>query len=67
MLFKDHAPFLALKKHTNKLIVTGETQRRPDLFPVLRVLIDEKKERKWKCPRDLLRQSSDWVKRGGKW
>ncbi len=45
------------------LIVIDEVQLRPDLFSVLRVLVDEKKDRKFlvtgSASRDLLRQSSE--------
>jgi len=37
-------PMLALSNVTQKLIVIDEIQRRPDLFPVLRVLVDQEKE-----------------------
>ncbi len=57
-------PMLALENITNKLIVIDEIQRRPDLFPVLRVLADQKeKNRKFlileSASRDLIRQSSE--------
>lgn len=45
------------------LIVIDEVQRRPELFPLLRVLIDRGKERRFlilgSASRDLLRQSSE--------
>ena len=45
------------------LIVIDEVQLRQDLFPVLRVLVDEKKDRKFlvtgSASRDLLKQSSE--------
>lgn len=46
------------------LIIIDEVQRRPDLFPVLRVLIDRhKKDQKFlilgSASRDLIRQSSE--------
>src|SRR5260221_10248995 len=56
-------PHLALSQ-LEGLIVVDEIQRRPDLFPALRVLIDspEKKQR-WlilgSASRDLLQQSSE--------
>src|SRR6185295_19489285 len=40
-------PMLTLSKLTNCLIVIDEIQRLPDLFPVLRVLIDEQKNRRF--------------------
>lgn len=55
-------PFTTLSNLTAKFVVIDEVQRRPDLFPTLRVLADEKK---WKylilgsASRDLLRQSSE--------
>lgn len=57
-------PMLALEGITNKLIVIDEIQRRPDLFPVLRVLADQEgKNRKFlilgSASRDLIRQSSE--------
>jgi hypothetical protein len=45
------------------LVVIDEIQRRPDLFPILRVLVDEKKSRKFlvlgSSSVELLRQSSE--------
>lgn len=55
-------PMLALKKYENYLIVIDEIQRRPDLFPVLRVLVDTKKYKfliLGSASRDLLQQSSE--------
>jgi len=57
-------PMLALSGLSNTLIVIDEIQRLPELFPVLRVLIDEKsKNRKFlilgSASRDLIRQSSE--------
>lgn len=56
-------PMLALAKLTDCLIVIDEIQRLPDLFPVLRVLIDEAKNRRFlilgSASRDLIRQSSE--------
>jgi predicted AAA+ superfamily ATPase len=57
-------PMLALSKLTDKLIIIDEVQRAPELFPVIRVLIDDK-QRKQKflilgsASRDLIRQSSE--------
>ena len=57
-------PMLTLSKLTDQLIVIDEIQRRPDLFPVIRVLVDEEdKNRKFlilgSASRDLIRQSSE--------
>jgi uncharacterized protein len=57
-------PMLTLSRLSNSLIVIDEIQRLPELFPVLRVLIDEKeKKRKFlilgSASRDLIRQSSE--------
>lgn len=57
-------PLLALSKLPHDLIVIDEIQRLPELFPVIRVLIDEqKKNRKFlllgSASRDLIRQSSE--------
>lgn len=55
-------PMLTLQNIHSDLIVIDEIQLRPDLFPVLRVLVDEK-PRKFlilgSASRDLLRQSSE--------
>lgn len=55
-------PMLTLSNIHADLIVIDEIQLRPDLFPVLRVLVDEK-PRKFlilgSASRDLLRQSSE--------
>lgn len=55
-------PMLALSGLQSDLIVIDEIQRRPELFPVLRVLVDEK-PRKFlilgSASRDLLQQSSE--------
>lgn len=57
-------PMLALGPLANCLIVIDEVQRVPELFPSLRVLIDDKeKNRKFlilgSASRDLIRQSSE--------
>jgi predicted AAA+ superfamily ATPase len=57
-------PMLALSHLSNFLIVIDEIQRRPDLFPVLRVLVDQKeKNNKFlilgSASRDLIQQSSE--------
>jgi uncharacterized protein len=57
-------PMLTLSKLSNKLIIIDEIQLRPELFPVLRVLVD-KAEKKLRflilgsASRDLIRQSSE--------
>lgn len=56
-------PMLALS-HLEGLIIIDEIQRRPELFPVLRVLIDKKKEKQkflilGSASRDLIQQSSE--------
>jgi len=55
-------PMLALEG-LRGLVIIDEIQRRPDLFPVLRVLIDKSKERKYlilgSASQELLRQSSE--------
>lgn len=57
-------PMLALSNVAERLIVIDEIQRRPDLFPILRVLVDRFKEKKkflilGSASRDLIRQSSE--------
>ena len=57
-------PMLTLSKLSDQLIVIDEIQRIPELFPVLRVLIDEKKKRRkflllGSASRELIRQSSE--------
>lgn len=55
-------PMLTLSQMTNDLIIIDEIQRRPELFPILRVLVDEN-PRKFlilgSASRDLLKQSSE--------
>lgn len=55
-------PMLALSS-CDGLIVIDEIQLRPQLFPVLRVLIDKHPDRRWlilgSASRDLIRQSSE--------
>ena len=63
-LSKLDNPMLALASLDQQLIVIDEIQRRPELFPVLRVLMDDKKKsRKFlilgSASRDLIRQSSE--------
>lgn len=57
-------PMLTLEKLGNNLIVIDEIQRKPDLFPVLRVLIDQTKRKQrylilGSASRDLIHQSSE--------
>jgi predicted AAA+ superfamily ATPase len=57
-------PMLTLSKLTDALIVIDEVQRIPELFPVLRVLIDDKQKKQkflilGSASRDLIRQSSE--------
>jgi len=55
-------PMLTFSNIQSSLIVIDEIQRRPELFPVLRVLVDEKPRRfliLGSASRDLLRQSSE--------
>jgi len=57
-------PMLTLSKLTDKLIIIDEIQRAPELFPVIRVLVDDKqKKQKYlilgSASRDLIRQSSE--------
>jgi predicted AAA+ superfamily ATPase len=55
-------PMLALSSIQSDLIIIDEIQRKPELFPILRVLVDEK-PRKFlvlgNSSRDLLQQSSE--------
>lgn len=57
-------PMLTLSQNSSSLVVIDEIQRRPDLFPVLRVLVDQtEKQRRFlilgSASRDLIRQSSE--------
>lgn len=57
-------PMLTLSAITNKLIVIDEIQRRPDLFPILRVLVDREDNNctfliLGSASRELIRQSSE--------
>lgn len=57
-------PMLTLSKLTNALIIIDEIQRAPELFPVIRVLVDDKKKKQkflilGSASRELLRQSSE--------
>jgi len=57
-------PMLTLSKLTGQLIIIDEIQRSPELFPILRVLIDDKQKKQkflilGSASRDLIRQSSE--------
>ena len=57
-------PMLALSSLSQSLIVIDEIQLRPELFPILRVLVDQESQKKrflilGSASRDLLRQSSE--------
>ncbi|KKQ33027.1 MAG: ATPase [candidate division TM6 bacterium GW2011_GWF2_37_49] len=57
-------PMLALSSDPEKLIVIDEIQMRPDLFPVIRVLVDDPAYKRnllilGSASRDLIRQSSE--------
>lgn len=55
-------PMLTLSNIKSELIIIDEIQLRPDLFPILRVLVDEKPCKfliLGSASRDLLRQSSE--------
>lgn len=57
-------PMLALSSDPEKLIVIDEVQMRPDLFPVIRVLVDDPAYKRnllilGSASRDLIRQSSE--------
>ncbi len=57
-------PMLTLSAYSDCLVIIDEIQRRPDLFPILRVLVDDQ-EKKYtflilgSASRDLIRQSSE--------
>ena len=61
-LAKLEQPMLALEE-LHGLVVIDEVQRRPELFPVLRVLVDKQPKTKYlilgSASRDLLAQSSE--------
>ena len=62
-LARLESPMLAFAQ-SNEFIIIDEIQRRPELFPILRVLVDQnKKKRKLlilgSASRDLIRQSSE--------
>lgn len=57
-------PELFLRQHRERLVVLDEVQRRPDLFPILRVLVDQDARNGrflvlGSASPDLLRQSSE--------
>lgn len=56
-------PYLTLSRLPHQLIVIDEIQLKPDLFSVLRVLVDENRDRKFlilgSASRDLIQQSSE--------
>lgn len=57
-------PMLALSSEPEKLIIIDEIQMRPDLFPAIRVLVDDPSHKRnllvlGSASRDLLRQSSE--------
>lgn len=57
-------PLLTLSRLTDRLIIIDEIQRKPDLFPILRVLADAPENKQkflilGSASRDLLRQSSE--------
>ena len=63
-LARLESPILALSKLSDALIIIDEIQRAPHIFPILRVLIDDKgKNQKFlilgSASRDLVRQSSE--------
>lgn len=57
-------PMLTLEKYAGYLVIIDEIQRRPDLFPVLRVLVDDPVKKYTflilgSASRDLIQQSSE--------
>ncbi len=57
-------PMLTLRRFANTLVVIDEIQRRPDLFPILRVLVDDPDNTYQflilgSASRDLIQQSSE--------
>jgi len=56
-------PMLALSKLSHHLVIIDEIQLRPELFPILRVLVDQNKKQRFlilgSASRDLIRQSSE--------
>lgn len=61
-LARLQSPMIALEELEGTIII-DEIQRAPELFPVLRVLVDQKKDRRFlilgSASRDLIRQSSE--------
>ncbi len=43
-LFALEDPVYALQQYQNELVIIGEAQRMPDLFPAIRVLVDQKRK-----------------------
>lgn len=63
-IFKLSEPELFLENHKDRLVIFDEVQRRPDLFPVLRALIDRRRRNGrflilGSASPDLLKQSSE--------
>ena len=63
-LLRLENPMLALTQIKAKLIIIDEIQRSPDLFPILRVIVDRKDNTKkflilGSASRDLIKQSSE--------
>lgn len=61
-LARLESPMLSLSNLNSDLIVIDEIQRRPDLFPVLRVLVDKTSQKfliLGSASRDLIKQSSE--------
>lgn len=57
-------PMLTLSKYPDRLIIIDEIQRRPELFPILRVLVDDRTHNYkflilGSASQDLIRQSSE--------
>lgn len=61
-LARLESPILALEEIEGTIVI-DEIQRSPELFPILRVLVDQKKNQKFlilgSASRDLIRQSSE--------
>lgn len=62
-LAKLDNPMLVLSKYSHHLIIIDEIQRKPELFPIIRVLIDKHEKRQFlllgSASRDLIHQSSE--------
>ncbi|HXV65343.1 MAG TPA: ATP-binding protein [Vicinamibacteria bacterium] len=62
-LAKLAEPELYLRQHSRALVILDEIQRRPDLFPLLRALVDKNRRRRFlilgSATPDLTRQSSE--------